>query len=115
MRKLSKKDLAPLYVGFSSKKMISIPYAEARSVILGAIDYAKSLDITPGVKWEGIPYSFIESDQAYTQKNCFGKDGVPFYINGPRDHEKYNVEEICAKVKRNNGEFIIGLNGDIFQ
>ncbi|MBA3602293.1 MAG: hypothetical protein H0W50_01305 [Parachlamydiaceae bacterium] len=110
MRKLSKKDLTRM-LGFSEEKMVSIPYQEARNLILGAIDFAKTVDINPGVQWEGILYSFIESDQAYTQKNCFGKDGVPCYMSGPRDHEKYNVEEICRKVKRKNGECIIVIKG----
>jgi SEC-C motif len=90
--------------------LITIPYQDARSLVLGAIDFARTLDIPPHSSWNGVASSFIEANQPYEQKFSFGKDGSPLYFSGPYDHENYNVEEIMTRVKNANGHFIINVS-----
>ncbi len=47
--------------------LTSISYQDARSLILGAIDYAKNLDMKPYAEWNKVKVS-IEGDQPYENK-----------------------------------------------
>jgi hypothetical protein len=89
--------------------LTDISYEDARSLILGAIDYAESIDIPPHASWNGIPSAFIESNRPYDLKYTFGKDGIPFYSSGPYDHELFDVEEIVEKVLNAKGEYMVHL------
>lgn len=91
--------------------MKSIPYQEARSMILGAVDYARSVGMPLSPTLESIHLSFIEADQPYERKVTFGKDGVPFYMPGPYDHENYDVKEVLKKVQEVKGEYIVNIGG----
>lgn len=90
--------------------LTDIPYQDARSLVLGVIDFAKSMDIPPHSSWNGVPSSFIEGNQPYKKKFLFGKDGSPLYISGPYDHENYNIPEIIAKVQNANGHVIVNFS-----
>src|SRR3569832_1383038 len=100
---ISQTDLKYLYS--QSDDLETIPYQDARSLILGAIDFAKAIDIAPDPSWQGIPSSFIESHLTYEKKFSFGQEGKPFYISGPHDYERYNVEEIINKISEAKGHF----------
>lgn len=60
-------------------------YEEARSLILGAIEYAGGLGFRPNEDWQ---YSrcLIEEERPFEPKFKYGKDGRPFYVPGPSDN-----------------------------
>ncbi len=68
------------------RKHVLMPfgYEDARSLILVAIDYATSVGFEPNEDWRYSRY-LVEADRTYTPKFNFGKDGKPFYVQGPHD------------------------------
>ena len=69
-------------------------YEDARSLILGAVDYAASLGFEPNEDWHDSRY-IVEADRAYIRKFKFGKDGKPFYIQGPNDNAKSIMDKLA--------------------
>lgn len=104
---ISKADLK--YIYSRSDDLETVSYQDARSLILGAIDFAKAIGIAPHSSWNGIPSSFIEAHLAYDKKFSFGQDGKPYYFSGPNDYELYNVEEIVSKVSEANGHYTVHI------
>ena len=109
---ITKRDLSQFYNRGSSYDFVTIPYEDARSLVLGAIEFANALDINPHSSWNGIPSSFLEAHLAYEKKFSFGYKGKPHYISGPYDDDLYNVEEILNKVSKANGHYTIHVPGD---
>ena len=64
--------------------MQQISYEDARSVILGAIEFAMRFGLPPDESWSN-SQPVVESDRPFIRKFDFGKDGQPFYIEGPHD------------------------------
>lgn len=105
---LSKTDLINIYK--MNDGLVDVSYEEARSLILGAVDFAKAIDIDPHSDWNGIYSSFIEADRAYEKQFSFGKKGHPYYVSGPMDYENYNVKEVVNKVLKANGHYTVHVN-----
>ncbi len=104
---ISKTDLKHIYI--RSDDLETISYQDARSLILGALDFAKEINIAPHLTWSGIASSFIEAHLAYDKKFSFGQDGKPYYFSGPHDYELYNVDEIISKVANANGHYTVHI------
>ena len=97
---ISKSDLNHIYSRNDDLEIIS--YQDARSLILGAIDFAKAiilLLIQAGMEFLHLLLKLF----TYEKKFSFGQDGKPYYFSGPHDYELYNVEEIITKVSKANG------------
>ena len=77
---ISKRDLTPIYNRNDDSFLVTISYQDARSLILGAMDFAKAIDIAPHSSWNGIPSSFVEAHLAYENKFSFGLEGKPHYV-----------------------------------
>ncbi len=103
INKLALNDIYPRF------HLTDISYEDARSMILGAVDFAKNIDRNPHSSWFGIPSSFIEANEPYQQKFTFGKDGVPLYISGPYDEEYCDTATLLEKVCSNSGDFIVNI------
>ncbi len=102
---ISQTDLK--YIYSKGDDLETISYQDARSLILGAIDFAKAINIAPEASWHGLPSSFIEAHLTYEKKFSFGQEGKPFYVSGPYDYERYDVEEIISKVSKAKGHFTV--------
>ncbi|MBI4235370.1 hypothetical protein HY604_03665 [Candidatus Peregrinibacteria bacterium] len=72
-----------------------IEYEECRGIVFGAVDYAKNLGFEPHFDFRKMR-GFIEADKPYETKHKFGKDGKPFYVEGPDD----DVEEIMQILEK---------------
>ena len=106
---MSKFELLQYYkMASQDQPLVSISYQDARSVILGAIDYAKNLGFEPHYDWKKVEL-FVEGNQPYENKFSFGKDGKPFYFAGPYDSNNYNIEDIFVKVTAAGGHCISPL------
>lgn len=86
------------FVAMYPQSFTEIEYEECRGIILGATDYAKDLGFEPHADWEKVK-GFIENDRPYSVNHEFGKNGKPFYIEGPDD----DVEEIIRILRNNHG------------
>ena len=105
---VSKRDLSHIYN--KSDDLVTISYQDARSLILGAIDFPKAIDIAPHSSWNGIPSSFIEAHLAYEKKFSFGQEERPHYVSGPNDCELYNVEEVVKKGSKAHGNDVVHIS-----
>ena len=65
-------------------EMEAIDYEDARSLILGGIDFAAKIGFAPNPDWTDTQH-LIEPARPYVPKFAFGKDGEPLYVAGPRD------------------------------
>lgn len=61
-----------------------IEYEDARSLVLGGLEYARSVGFEPDPSWKDSRY-VIEADKPFAAKYEFGQDGRPVYISGPFD------------------------------
>jgi tetratricopeptide (TPR) repeat protein len=81
-----------------------ISYEDARSMILGAIDYARQLGIEPGPEgasvWESTSKYVIEFARTYDTKFTFGKDGLPYYVEGPEENNLEIIEKLSSLVRQ---------------
>ena len=94
---------------FPEEELIPFDFEDARSLVLGALDYARKIDIKPHPEWDIAQYMF-EPDRPYEDKFDFGDNGVPHYYQGPYDQ---NVDEIVEKVDQAGGHFTLVL-GDFY-
>jgi hypothetical protein len=82
---------------------VEFDYQDARSMILGGIEYARELGFSPNPDWRDSQY-IVEADKPFEHKFTFGKDGKPLFVNGPED----NVQAIMAKLHGKNFDYMIG-------
>lgn len=89
-KNLDSDDLRYLCSNISSANdgVIEISYEDARSIILGSLNYAAKIGIKPHPDWHS-SNNMIEPTRTYEDKFEFGKNGKPFYVAGPHDK---NVE-----------------------
>ena len=77
-----------------------ISYADARDLILGSVEYARSLGFEPHSDFKHAEAT-IEADLPYSAKEfTYGQNGRPMYITGPRDdYDKIfsTLEASCGK------------------
>lgn len=85
---------------------VDFDYGDARNLILGAIEYANGLGFEPNRDWKDSKF-VIEADKPFEHKFTYGKDGKPFFINGPDD----NVPAIMAKLRGKNFDYMLGGPG----
>jgi tetratricopeptide (TPR) repeat protein len=69
------------------------PYEDARSLILGAIEFARRFGFEPHESWASSS-AIVEPDRPFNRVFEFGKDGQPFYTQGPDD----DVQKIMNKL-----------------
>ena len=74
-------------------KIIDFPYQDARSLILGSIQYAANLGFHPHEDWH-LSKNMVESSKPYEKKYEYGKDGKPFYISGPNDDAQAIIKKL---------------------
>lgn len=86
------------FIAIYPQDFTAIEYEECRGLILGAIDYALNLGFEPHDDWEKVK-GFIENNKPYRVNHKFGKDGKPFYIEGPDD----DVKKIMQILRNNHG------------
>ena len=78
-----------------------IDYVLAHNIIYGAIAYAEDLGFKPDKDWV-LSQMILEddTDDVALIEVEFGKDGKPFFINGPYD----NVQKVVNTLKKSVGE-----------
>jgi len=80
-------------------EMTSIEYEDARSIILGGIQYANGLGFEPHRDWEDSKH-IVEPERPFNEKIEFGRDWKPLYIQGPND----SPNEIMSKLNAANNK-----------
>jgi hypothetical protein len=89
---------------------IEITLDQAQSIVFGAIDYAAGLGFDPHPDFaQAQPYLGLRSEQLIPIE--FGKDGKPYYINGPYDSADRIVATLNRSVGKGNYHYLIGTGG----
>ncbi len=88
----------------------------ARKIITGAVHYAKNLGLSPHPDYRkaiGL-FSGIDST-ACPEKYEYGKDGKPFYVQGPHEtiaQSRKIVNKLIEKCGKGNFEYMIMIDED---
>jgi hypothetical protein len=90
----------------------------ARKIIEGAVDYAAELGFKAHTDYRKYKTIFGDIDKsACPVKYTFGKEGKPFYINGPNESQKQSeqiISQLEKKCGKGNYDYIMGLSDDMF-
>lgn len=108
--RLNDKDVNSLREKFGVP-LEEIPYEDVRSIIFGAIDYAKGLGFD--AKDDGTLdqcLEFVERGRPFEKKFTFGQDGKPLYINGPKDDVSSIMKTLEPFLAAKRADYLIGLN-----
>ncbi len=87
------------------ERLEAIPYEDARSVILGAIEYARQLGFEPRPDWQSTG-RIVEAERSFNNKFTFGSDGKPFYIQGPNDDASKILRTLSPLIDRGEADFL---------
>lgn len=86
---------------------VAIDYADARDLVLGVVQYGRSLGFEPRGDWTK-EKGCIESDKPFDgQHYTYGRDGRPFYITGPYDDYARIFSTLENSVGKGNFEYLI--------
>jgi hypothetical protein len=77
---------------------VQVPAELARALVLGAVDYARSLGFEPEADFEEA--AAVLGEPAGPCLIRFGRDGKPFYVNGPYD----DPEAVLATLRHAVGD-----------
>jgi len=82
-----------------------ISYEDARSVILGAIEFARQFGFEPDESWTASS-AVVEPERLFNRRFNFGKDGQPLYIQGPHDNAREIMNRLAPFVKEGSAHYI---------
>ena len=86
-----------------------IGYEDARSVVLGAVEYARGLGFEPHADWAAAG-ALLEHGRAFGRKFAFGQNGRPFYVQGPFDDAAGVMARLSPLIEAGEADFL-GLAG----
>lgn len=84
-----------------------ISLKEAQAIVFGAVDYAAKLGIQPHSDFEQAKVQLGPRLDDLPEIE-FGRDGKPFYVNGPYDNPDKIISKLKASVGEGNFNFTIG-------
>lgn len=87
-------------------------YEDARSIILGAVEYARQLGFEPHEEWN-ISGPIVEAERSFRRKFTFGYDGKPFYVEGPSDDPQTIMGKLGPLIKQGKAHFLTAAGEDI--
>jgi ribonuclease HI len=96
-------DISALRRGFSHK-LEEIPYEDARSVILGAVEYARQLGFEPHEDWT-LSRPMVEADRPFNAKFTFGHSGKPLYVQGSNDPPDF-MAKLWSLIEKKDAHFL---------
>jgi hypothetical protein len=90
-----------------SEDFVEITLLQAQSIVFGSVDYAAGLGFNPHSDFtKAKPYLGIRLDDLNPIE--FGKDGKPYYINGPHDQPDRIIATLNRSVGKDNYDYLIG-------
>jgi len=88
------------------RRTISLPQAQA--IVLGAVDYAAQLGLTPHPDFEAARSHLGEPEQPLPPLS-FGRDGKPYYISGPYDDPQHVIACLTKSVGEGNFDYLVAV------
>ncbi len=102
------RDILPKIMPDGAAEAISSSLAH--ELIYGSIEYAARWGFAPHPDFE-FAQEVLDAPALHTQRGnvTFGKDGKPFYINGPRDDARAIVDQLARSAGVDNFEYMVML------
>lgn len=98
------------FSSWPSQPPLAVPLELARHVVFGAVDYARALGFEPHPDFaKGA--AVLGDWEAGSSDVTFGRDGKPFYVNGPYDDTYATMEKLRRAVGDGNFDCAIGFPG----
>jgi tetratricopeptide (TPR) repeat protein len=97
-------DVRTLFSRFS-QPMEEVSYEDARSIILGAVEYARQLGFEPHEEWK-ISGPIVEVERPFRRNFTFGCDGKPLYIQGPDDDAQKIMKKLGLLAEKGEAHFL---------
>jgi hypothetical protein len=94
---------------YCPEKLEKVSYEDARSIVLGGIEYARQLGFDPHPDWKHASAA-LESERDFEHKFNFGKDGMPCYIEGPNDDSTQIMEKLKPLTEQGRANYRVGMN-----
>jgi hypothetical protein len=80
------------------------PLELAQHLVFGAIQYARTLGFEPATDFEAVTDHL--GQWAGPSAIGFGRDGKPFFVQGPRDNAAHIMKTLERSVGRDNFHFL---------
>ncbi len=95
------------------RELFEIEHSMASNLVFGALDYAEQLGFKPEKDWAITKY-IVDEDLVDERIDdiIFGKDGKPFFIQGPYDNVKTILGTLNRVVGEGNYEFLMMLTDE---
>jgi hypothetical protein len=111
-RRMEEEDLPSFrrmyFEGFANAgPPLEAPLALARHLVYGAVDYARELGFEPHPDYAPVAGHLGRWEEA--SAITFGRDGVPFYVQGPYDNGASVLRTLTRSVGKDNFHFIAGF------
>ncbi len=102
------------FLSYFPEELVECSFEDARSIVLGSIEYAKQLGFEPHRDWKKTN-AIIEHERDFERKFKFGKDGLPLYIQGPNDDTQKIMAKLNPLIEKSMAHFVseADLKGDI--
>ncbi len=83
----------------------------AFNLIYGAIEYAEDIGFEPHKGFEVTEYILPDVEDVEFVETEFGKDGMPFYVDGPDDNAPAIIAKLEKKLGQGNFHFLTQIPG----
>ncbi len=101
------------FSAWPSQPHVAAPLDLARHVVFGAVDYARSLGFEPHPDFaKGA--ALLGDWEAGSSDVTFGRDGKPFYINGPRDDTYGTLAKLRQTAGEGNFDYLVQFPGPAY-
>jgi hypothetical protein len=88
---------------------LAIPGDLAVELVRGALEYAAGLGFTPAVGSDWRSTGGHLDERSESPRIQFGRDGKPFYVNGPYDNADQVIKTLSQRVGKDGFDYAIGL------
>jgi hypothetical protein len=101
------------FSAWSNRAPVAAPLELARHIVFGAVDYARGLGFEPHSDFaKGA--ALLGDWEAGSSDVTFGRDGKPFYINGPRDNTYGTMAKLRQTVGDGNFDYLVQFPGPAY-
>jgi hypothetical protein len=110
-KKMGKIDYESMLQSTSQRfheSFLEITLEQAQSIVFGGVDYAAKLGIDPHPDFaQALPHLGLRPDKLLPIE--FGKDGKPFYMDGPYDDSRKIIAQLNKSVGQGNYDYMVGM------
>jgi hypothetical protein len=110
-KKMGKIDYESMLQSTSQRfheSFVEITLEQAQSIVFGGVDYAAKLGIDPHPDFaQALPHLGLRPDALLPIE--FGKNGKPFYVNGPYDDSSKIIAKLNQSVGMGNYDYLMGM------